>query len=82
YGFTAEGFTPRELRDRVEDIRRSLMSLPDVGKITLVGVQEEQIVVSFSPRQLAGMGLDLQQVSDALKAQNDVVPAGTLRTDR
>ena len=82
YGFTADGFTPRELRDRVEDIRRSLMSLPDVGKITLVGVQEEQMVVSFSPRQLAGMGLDLQQVSDALKAQNDVVPAGTLRTDR
>ena len=82
YGFTAEGFTPRELRDRVEDIRRSLMSLPDVGKITLVGVQEEQLVVSFSPRQLAGMGLDLQQVSDTLKAQNDVVPSGTLRTDR
>lgn len=82
YGFTADGFTPRELRDRVGDIRRSLMSLPDVGKITLVGVQEEKMVVSFSPRQLAGMGLSLQQVSDALKAQNDVAPAGTLRTDR
>ena len=82
YGFTADGFTPRELRDRVEDIRRSLMSLPDVGKVNLVGVQDEQMVVSFSPRKLEGMGLDLQQVSDALKAQNDVVPAGTLRTDK
>ncbi|MDE1185455.1 MAG: efflux RND transporter permease subunit [Pantoea sp.] len=82
YGFTAEGFSPRELRDRVEDIRRDLMSLPDVGKIRLIGVQEEQLVIAFSPRQLAGMGITLQQVSDALKAQNAVEPAGTLRTDR
>ncbi|MDO6406922.1 efflux RND transporter permease subunit [Pantoea phytobeneficialis] len=81
YGFTAEGFTPRELRDRVEAIRRDLMSLPDVGKIRLIGEQEEQLVITFSPRQMAGMGLDLQQISDALKAQNIVEPAGTLRTD-
>lgn len=82
YGFTAEGFTPRELRDRVEDIRRSLMSVPDIGKINVLGVQEEQIVIAFSPRKLAGMGIDLQQVTDALKAQNAVVPAGTLRSDK
>ncbi|HBT14327.1 MAG TPA: ACR family transporter, partial [Erwinia persicina] len=69
YGFTAEGFTPRELRDRVEAIRRSLMSLPDMGKIILTGVQEEQIVIAFSPRKMAGLGLDLQQVTAAIAAQ-------------
>ena len=82
YGFTAEGFTDRELRDRVDNLRRSLTSLPDIGKTTLLGVQEQQVVIAFSPRKLNGMGLDLQQVSDAIKAQNDVVPAGSLRTDR
>ena len=82
YGFTAEGYTPRELRDRVEDIRRSLMSLPDMGKTSLLGVQEENIVIAFSPAQLAGMGIDLQQVADALKAQNAVEPSGILRSDR
>ncbi|MEC5318367.1 efflux RND transporter permease subunit [Brenneria populi subsp. brevivirga] len=82
YGFTAEGFTPRELRDQVEDIRRDLMSVPDIGKISLIGEQEEQLVIAFSPRKLAGMGLDLQQVTAALKAQNDVVPAGELRTEK
>ncbi|MFO6299049.1 efflux RND transporter permease subunit [Rahnella selenatireducens] len=82
YGFTAEGFTPRELRDRVEDIRRSLMTLPDMGKASLLGVQEENIVIAFSPAQLAGMGIDLQQVADALKAQNAVEPSGFLRSDR
>lgn len=84
YGFTAEGYSARELRDRVEEIRRGLMSLPDMGKMTLLGEQQEQIVIAFSPRQLAGMGLglDIQQVSDALAAQNAVEPAGTLRTGK
>ncbi|WP_336777699.1 efflux RND transporter permease subunit [Pantoea sp. USHLN256] len=81
YGFTAEGFSARELRDRVESIRDRLMSVPDVGKIALLGVQEEQIVASFAPRSLAGMGLSLQQVTDALQAQNALSPAGIIRTD-
>lgn len=82
YGFTAEGFTPRELRDKVDDISRSLMSLPDMGKASLLGVQEENMVLEFSPAQLAGMELDLQQITDALKAQNAVEPSGVLRSDR
>ncbi|BAN96120.1 acriflavin resistance protein [Plautia stali symbiont] len=80
YGFTADGFSPRELRDRVDDIRRDLMSLPDVGKIQLLGEQEEQLVVAFSPRQLSAMGLDLQQVAEALQAKKVVEPAGRVRT--
>lgn len=81
YAFTADGYTSRELRDRVEEIRRNLMSVKDIGKITLLGEQQEQIVIAFSPRQLAGMGLDVQQVSEALKAQNAVEPSGTIRTE-
>ncbi|WP_242389863.1 efflux RND transporter permease subunit, partial [Kosakonia cowanii] len=80
YGFTADGYSPRELRDRLEAIRRSLMSLNDIGKISLIGDQQEQIVIAFSPRQLAGMGLDIEQISTALKAQNAIAPAGTIRT--
>ncbi|WP_406639150.1 efflux RND transporter permease subunit [Pectobacterium brasiliense] len=81
YGFTAEGFSPRELRDRVEDIRSALLSVQDVGKVDMLGVEEEQIVVTFSPRRLAGLGIDAQQVIDSLKAQNAVTPAGIIRTD-
>ncbi|ATO31857.1 efflux RND transporter permease subunit [Dickeya dianthicola] len=81
YGFTADGYSPRELRDRVDDIRTELLATPDVGKIDVLGVQDEQIVAAFSPRQLAGMGLDLQQVTAALQAQNAVSPTGAIRTD-
>jgi len=81
YGFTRDGFSERELRDKVDDVRAELLSVPDVRKIDLLGVQEEQIVLAFSSRKLAGMGLDMQQISEALRAQNTVTPTGTLRTD-
>ena len=80
YAFIPEGFTLREVRDRAETIRRELMSLPDIGKTTLLGEQQEQWVLAFSPARLAGMGLDIQEVADALRSQNAVVPAGTMRT--
>lgn len=82
YAFIPEGFTLREVRDRAETIRRELMSLPDMGKTTLLGEQQEQWVLAFSPARLAGMGLDIQAVADALRAQNTVVPAGVMRTGR
>ncbi len=80
YAFTGDGFSPRALRDYVETVRRELMSLADIGKIQLSGEQEEQLVVAFSPQKMAGMGITLQQITAALKAQNAIVPSGTVRT--
>lgn len=82
YGFIPEGYSLREVRDRVEAIRRGLISLPDIGKTTLLGEQQEQMVLAFSPARLSAMGLDIQQITDALRAQNAVVPAGVMRTGR
>jgi len=42
YGFTADGFTHRELRDYVEDIRSKLLHVPDVSKIEILGAQDER----------------------------------------
>jgi multidrug efflux pump subunit AcrB len=79
YGFTAEGYSMRELRDRLDTIRARLLTTPDIGKVRLLGVQEEQIVVEFSPRRLAAVGLDEASVINALSAQNAVAPSGLLR---
>ena len=80
YGFTADGFTHRELRDYVEDIRSRLLQVPDVSKIELLGAQDEQIFVEFSTQQLAGLGIDRAALIAALQAQNAVVPSGSLQT--
>lgn len=82
YALTGDGFSARALRDRADDIRRDLMSLPDIGKIQLLGEQEEQVVIAFSPAKMAGMGVTLEQITAALKAQNAIAPAGAARTDR
>jgi len=80
YGFTSDGFSPRELKDYVEGVRAELLRLPDVGKIDLIGVQDEQVTIAFSPRKLANLGIGQGQVLEALRAQNAVAPSGTVDT--
>lgn len=82
YGFTSDGFTQRELRDRVEDIRSRLLQVPDVSKIELLGVQDEVILVEFSKQELATLGIDRAALLAALQAQNIVRPAGTIQTGK
>ncbi|MDQ0457903.1 efflux RND transporter permease subunit [Rhizobium paknamense] len=80
YAFHAEGFSPAELRNRVEDIRAELLSVPDIGKVNILGVQEEEIVIEFSPAKLASFGVDPATALEAIRAQNAVTPTGILRT--
>ncbi len=80
YGFTADGFTPRELRDYVDTVRSRLLLVPDVSKIEMLGAQDERIFVEFSMEQLAGLGIDRSALIAALQAQNIVSPAGTIQT--
>jgi multidrug efflux pump subunit AcrB len=80
YGFTTNGFTQRELRDRVEDVRSRLLLVPDVSKIEILGAQDEVIFVEFSKKQLATLGIDRSALIAALQAQNIVRPSGTVQT--
>ncbi len=82
YGFTADGFTHRELRNYVEDVRSRLLTVPDVSKIELLGEQDERIHIDLSLDTLAGLGVDPGMLVAAMQAQNAVRPAGVLRTGR
>jgi len=81
WGFTADGFTNRQLRDYVEDIRSQLLQVPDVAKANLIGAQPERIYIEFSPAKLAGYGLTPALLMTALHAQNIVVPSGDITTE-
>jgi multidrug efflux pump subunit AcrB len=78
YAFTSDGFTPREVRDLVEDIRRDVQQLDDAGKVILFGDQEEVIYLDFSPEKMASLGVSQQQVQATLAAQNAIVPSGVV----
>jgi multidrug efflux pump subunit AcrB len=80
YGFTADGFTHRQLRDEMEDVRKQLLRLPDISKIDLLGAQDERVYVEFSAEKLAGLGIDRGALIAGLQAQNAVTPAGVVQT--
>jgi multidrug efflux pump subunit AcrB len=80
YGFTADGFSHRELRDRVVEARKRLLQLPDISKIDILGAQDERVYVEFSTEKLAGLGINRAALIAALQAQNAVTPAGVVQT--
>ena len=79
YAFTADGFSQRELRDRVEAIRRQVAALPAAGKTELLGEQKEEIYLEFSTMRLAALGLNQQQVMATLASQNAIPPSGVIQ---
>jgi multidrug efflux pump len=81
YGFTADGFSDRELRDYVDVVRsRCCAQVDGIGKIEFIGVQDETIFVEFQPDRVAAMGLDYGQIFAAIAAQNVVRPSGTINS--
>ena len=80
-GFTSDGFSYRELRDYVEAVRAELLRVPDVGKVDLIGAQNEVIFLDFSTRQMAGLGISVEIIAETLRGQNAVIGSGTLETD-
>ncbi|KPX20033.1 Transporter, AcrB/AcrD/AcrF family [Pseudomonas amygdali pv. dendropanacis] len=80
YAFTADGLSFRQLRDYVEQVRADIRSVPNLGKIELLGAQREVIYLNFSIRKLAALGIDQRQVLQSLQAQNSVTPAGVIES--
>jgi len=80
YGFMADGFTHRELRDYAEEARSRLLRVKDVSKAEFLGTQDERIYVEFSTHRLAELGMDRMQLIEALVTQNAVVPSGVIQT--
>lgn len=80
YAFTADGFTPRELRDAVERVRRAVQALPDAGKVEIFGTRDEVIYLEFSTERLAALGLNQQAVQATLASQNAILPSGVIES--
>ncbi len=76
YAFTSDGLTQRQLRDLVEDARAKVLTVQNVGKVDVIGAQDEAIYLEFSTRKIAALGLNQQSVIETLQAQNAVTQSG------
>ncbi|MGR9315806.1 efflux RND transporter permease subunit [Rhizobium leguminosarum] len=80
FAFTADGLSQRELRDFAEDARTQILKIPDVGKVDIVGAQDEVIYLEFSTRKIAALGIDRSAIIATLQAQNAVTQSGFVET--
>lgn len=76
FAFTTDGLSQRQLRDRVEDARAKILTVPNVGKVDIIGAQDEAIYLEFSTRKIAALGIDRQSVLATLQEQNAVTASG------
>ena len=74
----AGGLGARELTELADKVvKERIQRAPGVGGVDLIGGREREIRVFVDPVKLAGVGLTVQDVSDAISAQNIALPAGS-----
>ncbi|MFZ1613452.1 MAG: efflux RND transporter permease subunit [Holophaga sp.] len=78
---SGERYGYRELRDYVDQIQDSLRTVREVGKISTIGQQNEQIWVTSSLERMSQYFTDPLKVMGALGQRNVVQGAGSVRTE-
>ena len=80
YALTGQGFDYAVLKDYADRVQLQLQRVKDVGKVELIGLQDEKIWVELSNTKLATLGVPLVAVQQALDKQNAVSAAGFFET--
>ncbi|MEN6306140.1 MAG: efflux RND transporter permease subunit [Anaerohalosphaeraceae bacterium] len=80
YALTGDGYSYEDLRERAENIRRTLLTVPSVKKVDLLGVQAEKIYIEIESVKLAQLGLAPSDITNAVQTQNAMTPSGMIET--
>ncbi len=80
YAFEGAGFSNPELREFAKKARDTLLRITGVGKVDLLGVQDETVYIDIPSRVLAERSITAQDIQSALAGQNSQTPAGTVQT--
>ncbi|MDG1581465.1 efflux RND transporter permease subunit [Pseudomonas sp. GOM6] len=84
YALTGKGFDYAVMKDYADRLQLQLQRVKDVGKVELLGLQDEKIWIELSNVKLATLGLPLAAVQQALDEQNAISYSGFFEapTDR
>lgn len=81
YALTGDGYTYEDMRREAEKIRRMLVQVDDVQKVSLIGEQTEKVYVEIERSKLETLGMDPSSLIELLTAQNTMMPAGLIDTE-
>lgn len=79
YAVTGDGYSYDELKDYVDYLKRELVLVDGVSKVTVGGEQQAQVMVEISTRKLAQLGISPNRIYQLLQTQNSVSNAGKVR---
>ncbi|MBB1328506.1 efflux RND transporter permease subunit [Pseudoalteromonas sp. SR43-7] len=79
YSVTGDGYSYDELKDYVDFLKRELVLVKGVSKVTVAGEQQPQVMVEVSTRKLAQLGIAPSHIFQLLQSQNTVSNAGKIR---
>src|SRR5690606_34862089 len=74
-----DGYSYQDIYDYTEFLRRELVLVDGVGKVTFAGKQQEQVIVEVSRAKLANNGIPPERIAQLLQTQNAVTPAGRVQ---
>jgi len=81
YTLTAdEGFSNAELEDYAQYIKQHLVTIEDVAKVNLFGIQDRIVNVYISEQKLSNAGITPADIEEAISSQNQLVNSGRLQT--
>ena len=78
---TGEGYSWRDLWNTADYLKRELVLVPGVRKISIGGEQQEVVYLEMSRSKLAELGIPLSRIADILQSQNVVADAGQVRVE-
>lgn len=76
FTLSADGFSDREIKEIAKSIRDQLLQVEGVGKVDILGEQEERVFVEYSDARLSRLGLTPQSIQVSLQARNIILPGG------
>ncbi|AZQ65274.1 efflux RND transporter permease subunit [Flammeovirga pectinis] len=82
YGIYGEGYSYRELNDYADDIKKDLLKVDNVAKVSLFGKAQESIDIKLSYTAMNQLGVSLEDIMITLNQQNSLVNAGFINTNK
>lgn len=79
YAITGDGYSPRQLYDYADFLRRELTLVPGVARVALLGERKEAIYVEVMRAKAAQFGIPLDSLYASLKTQNIIASAGNVK---
>ncbi|GAA3909791.1 efflux RND transporter permease subunit [Litoribacillus peritrichatus] len=78
FNVTGDGYSHKELLDYVDFLKRELVLINGVGKVSTAGELQEKVFVNIDKNKLAALGISLDRIYEIIGHQNTVSNAGSI----